>query len=336
MNYTIFGNTGLRVSQIALGTGVFGTGWGHGASAEDSAVILNAYEASGGNFIDTADIYQFGQSEEILGDLLKNRRENFVLATKYTNGAVPNADRLVTGNSRKAMVASLEASLRRLKTDRIDIFWVHHPDGVTPSEEIVRGLDDLARAGKILYAGLSNFPAWRLARAVTIAELTRAVPIAAAQFEHSLVHREPEADLFPAAKAHGLGIVTWSPLGGGVLTGKYRKGETGRAEGMGGRVFQAENSEQRTRILDTVLDIAAELGTSPDRVAIAWAGTHGAVPIIGPRTLAQFEGNIGAISLSLTPEHLARLEDVSSLTATPATLAASPQGNTVSAGRIAA
>ncbi len=336
MNYTVFGNTGLRVSQIALGTGTFGTGWGHGASAEDSGTIFNAYAEAGGNFIDTADVYQFGQSEEIVSDLLQGRRENFVLATKYTNGAAPNADRLVTGNSRKAMVASVEASLQRLKTDRIDIYWVHHPDGLTPSEEIVRGLDDLARAGKILYAGLSNFPAWRLSRAVAIAELTRAVPIAAAQFEHSLVHREPEADLFPASKALGLGIVTWSPLGGGVLTGKYRKGETGRAEGMGGRVFQAENSEQRTRILDTVLAIAAELGTTPDRVAIAWAGLHGAVPMIGPRTLAQFEGNIGAISLDLSPEQVARLDEVSSLVGAPATRAASPQGNTVAPTRIVA
>ncbi|WP_267890141.1 aldo/keto reductase [Allorhizobium taibaishanense] len=174
--------------------------WGHGATAEESASIFNAYAEAGGNFIDTADIYQFGQSEEIVGDLLAGRRERFLLATKYTSGAVPDADRLITGNSRKAMVDSLEASLKRLKTDRIDLFWVHHPDGLTPSEEIVRGLDDLARAGKILYAGLSNFPAWRLSRAVTIAEFTRAVPISAVQFEHSLVRREPEVDLFPPPK----------------------------------------------------------------------------------------------------------------------------------------
>jgi aryl-alcohol dehydrogenase-like predicted oxidoreductase len=218
-----------------------------------SKAIFNAYAEAGGNFIDTADIYQFGQSEELLGSLLEGRRENFVLATKFTRGAVPNADRLVTGNSRKAMVASVEASLKRLKTERIDICWVHYPDKVTPAEEIVRGFEDLARAGKILYAGLSNFPAWRLARAVTLAELSHSVPIAAAQFEHSLVHREPEADLFPASEALRLGIVTWSPLGGGMLTGKYRKGEKGRAESFGGRVFQPENSAQRTQILDTVL-----------------------------------------------------------------------------------
>jgi aryl-alcohol dehydrogenase-like predicted oxidoreductase len=236
-----------------------------------------------------------------------------VLATKFTNGAAPNANRLVTGNSRKAMVASVEASLRRLKTDRIDLYWVHHPDGLTPIEEIVRGLDDLARAGKILYAGLSNFPAWRLARAVTLAELTHAVPIAAAQFEHSLVHREPEADLFPASEALGLGVVTWSPLGGGMLTGKYRQGEKGRAEGMGGRVFQPENSAQRTKVLDTVLAIAGELGVSADQVAIAWASTHGAVPMIGPRSLTQLTSNLGALLLELSAEQLGRLDTVSSL-----------------------
>lgn len=313
MKYTTFGKTGLQVAQVALGTGNFGTGWGHGADDDVSRAVFNAYAEAGGNFIDAADVYQFGQSEELLGSLLQGRREDFVLATKFSNGAAPNAKRLVTGNSRKSMVASVEASLKRLKTDRIDIYWAHHPDGVTPIEEIVRGFEDLARAGKILYAGLSNFPAWRLARAVTIAELTRAVPIAAAQFEHSLVHREPEADLFPASQALGLGMVTWSPLGGGMLTGKYRAGEKGRAEGFGGRVFQAENSAQRTQILDAVIAIASELGVSPGQVAIAWAGTHGAVPIIGPRALAQLTDNLGALALELSAEQIARLDTVSSL-----------------------
>ncbi|BES85192.1 oxidoreductase [Pectobacterium araliae] len=313
MKYTAFGKTGLRVSQVALGTGNFGTGWGYGADPDASKAVFEAYAEAGGNFIDTADIYQFGQSEEQLGLLLQGRREDFVLATKFTNGAVPNADRLVTGNSRKALVASVEASLKRLKTDRIDIYWAHHPDGVTPIEEIVRGFEDLARSGKILYAGLSNFSAWRLSRAVTLAELTHAVPIAAAQFEHSLVHRNPEADLFPASHALGLGIVTWSPLGGGMLTGKYRKGEQGRAEGFGGRVFQPENSEQRTQTLDTVLAIADELGVNAGQVAIAWAGTHGAVPIIGPRSLTQLTDNLAALELELSTEQIARLDAVSSL-----------------------
>jgi aryl-alcohol dehydrogenase-like predicted oxidoreductase len=299
MRCTPFGKTGLWVSQIAPGTGNFGTGWGHGADPDTSKAVFHAYAEAGGNFIDTADVYQFGQSEE--------------LATKFARGAVPNADRLVTGNSRKAMVASVEASLRRLKTDRIDIYWAHYPDHVTPAEEIVRGFEDLARAGKILYAGLSNFSAWRLARCVTLAELSHSVPITAAQFEHSLVHREPEADLFPASDALRLGAVTWSPLGGGMLTGKYRKGEKGRAEGFGGKVFQPENSAQRTQILDTVLAIAGELGVSADQVAIAWAGTHGAVPVIGPRSLAQLSSNLGALALALSAEHLDRLDTVSAI-----------------------
>lgn len=313
MNYTFFGKTGLRVSQVALGTGNFGTGWGYGADPDVAEAVFNAYAEAGGNFIDTADVYQFGQSEELVGKLLQGRREDFVLATKFTNGAVPNANRLVTGNSRKSLVASVEASLKRLKTDRIDIYWAHHPDGATPAEEIVRGFEDLARAGKILYAGLSNFAAWRLARAVTLAELTHAVPIATAQFEHSLVHREPEADLFPASLALGLGIVTWSPLGGGMLTGKYRQGEKGRAEGFGGRVFQPENSKQRTQVLDTVLAIAGELSVSPSQVALAWAGTHGAVPIIGPRSLTQLTDNLGALALELSAEQISRLDTVSNL-----------------------
>ncbi|MGN2386073.1 aldo/keto reductase [Pseudomonas syringae] len=318
MKYKTFGKTGLSVSQIALGTGNFGTGWGYGADPVVSEAMFNTYAEAGGNFIDTADIYQFGQSEELLGTLLQGRRDDFVLATKFTNGASANPGRLTTGNSRKAMVSSVEASLKRLKTDRIDLYWAHHPDAVTPIEEILRGLEDLARAGKILYAGLSNFPAWRLARAVTLADISRTLPIAAAQFEHSLVHRQPETDLFQASHALGLGVVTWSPLGGGMLTGKYRQGEKGRAEGFGGKVFQPENSAQRTLILDSVLDIAAELGVSASQVAIAWAGTHGAIPIIGPRSQEQIGDNLGALALTLADGQIQRLDAVSSLDPTAA------------------
>lgn len=325
MKYKLLGRTGLHVAELALGAANFGGRWGHGADAAESAAMLDAYAEAGGNLIDTADIYQFGQSEEILGTLLDGRREDFVLASKFTNGAAPDANRLVTGNSRKAMVASLEASLKRLRTDRIDLYWVHHPDGVTPMEEIVRGLDDLARAGKILYAGLSNFPAWRLARAVTLAELKGAVPIAAAQFEYSLVHRGPEADLLPASSALGLAAFTWSPLGGGMLTGKYRSGETGRAEALGGKVFQAENSRARSAVLDTVLAIAAELGASPDQVAIAWAASRGAIPLIGPRTRQQLASNLGAAALALSSDHLERLDAVSAPQDAAGALSVRPQ-----------
>ncbi len=318
MDQIPFGRTGLHSAAIALGTANFGTGWGHGAEEGEAQAILDAYAAAGGNHIDTADIYQFGQSEEILGRLLRGRREDFLLASKLSLGDRPGAGRLVTGNSRKAMVASVEASLRRLQTDRIDLYWVHQPDPVTPSEEILRGLDDLARAGKILYAGLSNFPAWRVARAVTLAEVARTLPVAAVQFEYSLVNRSAEAELIPAARAFGLAQVTWSPLGGGLLSGKYRRGETGRAEALGGKVFQAEDTAQRTAILDRLLAVAAEVEASPDQVAIAWAGSRGAIPLIGPRSMAQLTSNLGAAALTLSPDHLAALDTVSAPVGTPA------------------
>lgn len=312
MRYKLFGkHTGLRVSELVLGAGSFGTRWGHGAEPDEARRIFDAYAEAGGNFIDTANGYQFGQSEEILGDLLTGRREDFVLATKFTLNAERNANILVTGNSRKSMVASIEASLKRLKTDRIDLYWVHMSDGVTPIEEIVRGFDDLVRAGKILYAGLSDFPAWRVARAATIAELRGAAPIAGLQVEHSLVERTTEHELLPAGHALGLGVVAWSPLGGGLLTGKYRQGEKGRREGLGGRVFQDENSAQRSAILDTLIAVAKDADVTPSEIAIAWVAAKGSIPIIGPRTLAQLENNLGATKVTLSREQIARLDEVS-------------------------
>ncbi len=314
MRYKLFGkHTGLRVSELVLGAGNFGTGWGHGAEPDEARRIFDAYADAGGNFIDTANGYQFGQSEKILGDLLAGRRDDFVLATKFTMRTDPGAGILVTGNSRRAMVSSIEASLKRLKTDRIDLYWVHLSDGVTPVEEIVRGFDDLVRAGKILYGGLSDFPAWRVARAVTIAELRGAAPIAGLQVEHSLVERTTEQELLPAGHALGLGVVAWSPLGGGLLTGKYRKGEKGRAEGFGGRVFQPENSGQRTAILDTLIAVANDAGVTPSEIAIAWVAAKGALPIIGPRTLAQLENNLAAAKVTLSPAQIARLDEVSAI-----------------------
>jgi aryl-alcohol dehydrogenase-like predicted oxidoreductase len=316
MRYKLFGkHTGLRVSELVLGAGTFGTRWGHGAEPDEAGRIFNAYADAGGNFIDTANGYQFGQSEEILGDLLSGRRDDFVLATKFTFQTDPKAGILVTGNSRRAMVSSVEASLRRLKTDRIDLYWAHVSDGVTPLEEIVRGFDDLARAGKILYAGLSDFPAWRVARAATIAELRGVTPIAGLQVEHSLVERTTEQELLPAGQALGLGIVAWSPLGGGVLTGKYRRGETGRREGFGGRVFQEENSSHRTAILDTLIAVAEDAGVTSAEIAIAWVAAKGSLPIIGPRTLAQLENNLAAIKVTLSPGQIARLDEVSAIPA---------------------
>jgi aryl-alcohol dehydrogenase-like predicted oxidoreductase len=314
MRYKLFGkHTGLRVSELVLGTGSFGTRWGHGSEPDEAKRMLDAYADAGGNFIDTADSYQFGESEEILGRLLVGRRNEFVLATKFSQSAQPNAGLLVTGNSRKAMVASLDASLKRLNTDHVDLYWVHYADGVTPMEEIVRGFDDLVRAGKILYAGLSDFPAWRVSRAATIAELRGSIPIAGLQVEHSLVERTTEQELLPMGEALGLGMVAWSPLGGGMLTGKYRQGEKGRAEGFGGRVFQAEDTKQRTAILDAVIAVADELDVTPGEVAIAWVAAKGALPIIGPRSVAQLQANLAAAKVALTPEQIGRLDAVSAL-----------------------
>lgn len=314
MRYKIFGgHTGLRVAELVLGTGNFGTGWGHGAERDEAKKVFDLYAEAGGNFLDTADTYQAGQSETLLGEFIAADRDQFILATKYTLSASPSDGISRTGNSRLSMVRAVEASLKRLKTDRIDLYWVHMADGVTPMEEIVRGFDDLVRAGKILYAGLSDFPAWRVARAATIAELRGAAPIAGLQVEHSLVERTTEHDLLPMAQALGLGVVAWSPLGGGMLTGKYRRGETGRLQGFGGRVFQPENSAQRTEILDTVISIAEEARATPGQVAIAWVMAKGSLPIIGPRNRDQLEDNLRATHLKLTGEQIARLDEVSAI-----------------------
>jgi aryl-alcohol dehydrogenase-like predicted oxidoreductase len=314
MRYHLLGShTGLRVSELVLGTGTFGTRWGHGASFDESGRILARYLDAGGNFIDTADSYQFGESEEWLGRLIGKNRPELILATKYTMGAAPQSTLAGSGNSRKNMIASVDASLKRLNTDYIDLYWVHFSDGMTPGDEILRGLDDLSRAGKILYAGLSDFPAWRVSRMATLAELRNQLPVAALQVEHSLVQRTTEHDLLPMANALGLGVVAWSPLGGGMLTGKYRTGDTGRAQGLGGKVFQAENSPQRTAILDTVIAIATEHGVTPGQVAIAWVAARGPLPIIGPRTVSQLVDNLAALDLVLSTDDLGRLDAVSAL-----------------------
>ncbi|EIF32045.1 putative oxidoreductase, aryl-alcohol dehydrogenase like protein [Burkholderia sp. Ch1-1] len=295
-----------------MGTGMFGTGWGYGSEQPESKTIFDAYRTAGGNFIDSADSYQFGQSESMLGEFIKAERDDIVLATKFSLGASPEAGLQGTGNSRKAMLQCVEASLKRLGTDRIDLLWVHMPDGVTPSEEIARGLDDLVRAGKILYSGLSDFPAWRVATAATIAELRGWAPISALQIEYSLVERSVESELLPMAAGFGLGTVGWSPLAGGLLTGKYRQGETGRKQGLGA-VIHDENDVRKTTTVDAVLAVARELGVSPGQVAIAWVLAKGVLPIIGPRTLAQLADNRAAPSVSLDPAHIARLDATSAV-----------------------
>ncbi|WP_020651746.1 aldo/keto reductase [Massilia niastensis] len=318
MKFKAFGRrTGLRVSQLALGTGNFGTGWGYGAERAEARAMFDRYAEAGGNFIDTADNYQGGQSEQMVGEFIAAQRDHFVLATKYTLGVSGQGTPGTTGNSRRAMVQSVEASLKRLDTDRIDLLWAHFPDGETPVEEIMRGFDDLVRAGKIVYGGLSNFPAWRVARADAIAELRGWAPLAGIQTEYSLAERSADREAIPMIEALGLGGALWSPLGGGVLTGKYRNNEAGRLQGLGGVLLRSEKSERDTAVVDTVIAIAGETGATPTQVAIAWllhrdaASATALVPILGPRTVAQLEGTLGALELALSSEQMERLNTVS-------------------------
>ncbi|MDE0853404.1 MAG: aldo/keto reductase [Nevskia sp.] len=313
MRYKTFGRgSGLRVSELALGGALFGTAWGYGAEAGEVRRILEGYCEAGGNFLDLADSYQCGQSETIVGDFLPGRREHLVVASKYTLGAETEAHLLSTGNSRKNMIRSVEASLQRLKTDRIDLYWVHMADGLTAVEEIVRGLDDLVRTGKILYAGFSDFPAWRVARAATIAEIRGWAPVVGLQIEYSLAERTPDRELLPMAQALGMGVAAWSPLGGGFLTGKYRRGEPGRATTFGA-VVHTESEPGKTAVLDAVLAVAEEAGVSAGQVALAWLVSRGTVPIIGPRTREQLEDNLGATAVALTSTQLAKLDSASAV-----------------------
>lgn len=315
MRYQLFGNrTGLRVSELALGAGGFRD------DSDDAVVearrIFDGYVEAGGNFIDTADAYGFGASERLVGQFVKSDRDAFVIASKYTVGADPSGGISRTGNSRKNMVRSVEQSLTRLGVDHLDLYWVHLSDGVTPVEEIARGFDDLVRAGKIAYAGLSDFPAWRISRASTMADLRGWAPIAGVQFEYSLVERTPDRELLPMAQGLGLGTTVWSPLGGGFLTGKYRRGETGRKDTMG-FLIHSESGDKNTRILDAVLSIAEETGATPGQVALAWIRQYqpqtptSPIIILGARTRAQLDDNLGVLDVTLTDEHLRRLTEVS-------------------------
>ncbi|HVV12594.1 aldo/keto reductase [Amycolatopsis sp.] len=304
----------MRVSEYALGAGNFGTRWGTGADPDTSRAILDRFAEAGGTFIDTANSYQFGESEEILGALLGKNRDEFVLATKFTNPVTPDASILAKGNSRKTMTRTVEDSLRRLDTDYLDLLWVHFPDSVTPTEEIMHGLDALATSGKILHAGFSNFPAWRVSRAVTYGEL-RGIPwLVAIQTEYSLAERTADRDLFPMAEALGLGTTIWSPLAGGFLTGKYRTANGGgRADTALKHLLHNEQDAHRKALLDTVLAVADEQGATAAEVSMAWLREHSArlattsIPIIGPRTVAQLDDYLGAFDVTLTPGQFERL-----------------------------
>jgi aryl-alcohol dehydrogenase-like predicted oxidoreductase len=320
-DYRLLGRSGLRVSPLALGTMTFGSDWGWGADQSESKRIFDLYVDRGGNFLDTAVNYTNGASEKILGELIKDKRERIVLATKFTMARDP--DNINSGgNHRLNLLRSVEASLRQLGTDRIDLLYLHAWDFTTSPEEVMRGLDDLVRQGKIVYAGICNTPAWRVAQLQTLADLRGWSSLAALQIEYSLVERTVEYELMPMAKELGLGVVPWSPLGGGILTGKYTKAdltddnEAGVSNDRKGVIASVGHLNERSlEIADVVGTIANELNATRSQVAIAWALLNPAVtsPIIGARTMEQAVDNIGALQIELSGEHIRLLEDASAL-----------------------
>ncbi|KJE21424.1 putative oxidoreductase, aryl-alcohol dehydrogenase like protein [Frankia torreyi] len=321
-HYRLLGRSGLRVSPLALGTMTFGADWGWGADTDEARRIFDAYVDRGGNFVDTANQYTDGTAEHLLGEFAAGRREQLVLATKYTVTRRPG-DPNSGGNHRKSMVGSVEASLRRLRTDHLDLLYLHAWDGSTPVEEVLRAMDDLVRAGKVLYVGISDTPAWQVARMQAIADLRGWSPLIALQIEYSLVERTGERDLIPMAAEMGLGVVPWSPLASGVLTGKYSRADlevgAGEASAAGTRRNVAAASgaltERSLGIADVVAGVAGELGVTSSQVALAWALRRPAVtaPIIGARTLDQLTDNLGALDVVFTDDQLTRLDQASAV-----------------------
>jgi aryl-alcohol dehydrogenase-like predicted oxidoreductase len=316
-SYRLLGRSGLRVSPLSLGTMTFGSDWGWGADVNEARRIFDIYVDRGGNFIDTAVKYTNGTAERLVGEFAKDKRERLVIATKFTvnrQKGDPNAG----GNHRLNMVCSVETSLKQLGTDHIDLFYLHVWDGTTAPDEVMRGLDDLVRSGKVVYVGISDTPAWRVAQMQTLADLRGWSPLVALQIEYNLAQRTVEHELIPMASALGLGVIPWSPLAGGLLSGKYSRddlnqGDRGKASVVGSRkdvIVSSGNLTERTlAIAETIGEVASEIGASPSQVAIAWTLLNRAVtaPIIGARTAAQFEDNLGALDITFTEEQRNRL-----------------------------
>jgi aryl-alcohol dehydrogenase-like predicted oxidoreductase len=306
MRYKLLGRSGLRVSELALGTMTFGENWG--ASRDESKRIFDTFVDAGGNFIDTANRYTEGTSERYVGEFIASDRDRFVLATKYSlfnRQGDPNA----AGNQRKNMVQSIDASLKRLNTDRIDLFWLHAWDFLTPVEEVMRGLDDLVRAGKVLYVGISDTPAWVVSRANMLAELRGWTPFVALQIQYSLVERNVERELLPMARGLDIAVTPWGALGAGILSGKYNKGGSGR---MGA---ESDIEPRKLEIAQAVGKLADEIGHSSSQVALSWVRQQPGVmiPILGARTVAQIEDNLKCLDCTLTEDQVAYLSDVSKI-----------------------
>jgi aryl-alcohol dehydrogenase-like predicted oxidoreductase len=313
-SYVTLGRSGLRVSPFTLGTMTFGEDLGWGSSPEESTRILAAYLDRGGNSVDTANVYTNGHSEVIIGEYLASRpglRDRIVLGTKFFWNLRPG-DPNGGGPGRKAVIQQLENSLRRLRTEYVDIYWLHNFDPVTPAEETLRVLDDLVTGGKVRYVGFSDAPAWATAEAATIARFRGWAPVIALQLEYSLLERTSEGELIPMAEAMGMGVLPWSPLKSGFLSGKYASGPTGKVDTTRGALVGVPSPEDY-KVIDTVNEIATEVGASPAAVALAWVqGRPGITStLIGARRMDQLETNLSALDLTLGAEHEARLTEVS-------------------------
>lgn len=315
MQYKLLGKSGLRVSELCLGTMTFGEDWGWGASKEESKKIYDVFREAGGNFIDTANIYTNGTSERFLGEFIASERDAVVVATKYTNGlgdGNPNG----SGNHRKSMVQSVEGSLRRLNTDYIDVLWLHIWDFMTPVEEVMRAFDDLVRAGKVLYIGISDAPAWVVSQCNTLAELRGWTQFIGLQIEYSLIQRSPERELLPMANTLDIGVTAWSPLASGWLTGKYTKDNGNKEERrldhemMEGFV---DKSDRNNTIAQEVDRVAEQLGKNSSQVALSWLQSKGVIPIIGARKVSHVEDNLKCVDLQLSAEQIKQLDEVSQI-----------------------
>ena len=316
MRYKLLGKSGLRVSELCLGTMTFGDDWGWGSAKDESRKIYDAFVEAGGNFIDTADLYTNGTSELFLGDFIASDRDRIVLATKYTNNA-PGTDSNAAGNQRKNMMQSVEASLKRLKTDYIDLYWLHVWDFMTPVEEVMRAFDDLIRQGKVLYIGISDTPAWIVSRANTVAELRGWTQFVGLQVEYSLIERTCDRELLPMAREMDLAVTAWSPLAGGMLTGKYADGsKASKHEKRLEHPMMAplvDMNERKQAISAVVVEVAEAIGKTPAQVALNWLRQQPGVviPIIGARRLSQLKDNMACVEFKLEEEHLQKLHDVS-------------------------
>lgn len=317
MRYKLLGRSGLRVTEMALGTMTFGTDWGWGADREESKRIFDAYVEAGGNFIDTANRYTNGTSERYVGEFISGDRDRFVVATKYTitnREGDPNA----SGNHRKNLQSSLRRSMERLAVDYVDLLWVHMYDRLTPLEETMRALDDVVRSGRALYVGISDAPAWTVSRANTMADIRGWTRFNALQIRYSLVDRTPERELLPMARALDLAVTPWAVLGAGVLTGKYtREGGTDGTERLLTEPDRARVAltERNLGIAREVAAVSQEAGCTPSQVAIAWMRRQPGVivPILGARSTAQVEDNLGALEVTLSDEHMSRLDEASAM-----------------------